>query len=882
MNSTPIGRVLLVCCSIWTWSSRVANCFQEISIDVTLDEEQDNGTLLVDLRQSIPSLANETTGGYKREFLQHCPHFYLNNNEHDRQTFFRVYAQRLDRETICPHESECQLLCKLYLNKDEIKLIAIRVRLRDVNDHRGRFGKRIYSYELDETSPVGYRFQLEQVHDDDFDQKNKFYSLGNIDRQDSFPFALDFDTGHHLLELRLIKSLQSRLDSLLEFDLTAEQDGQVEDRCRIQIRVLAAPENHLIPQFEQAKYRFVVVDLRHRFVGRVRTNNDNRNQIFYRLISTNNSIDSNGMFAINETTGDIFVRQANGDLLANGLYELVVEAFNVNYLSSLTTVEVNLNATADDTFLLTSKSDDDDDHDHDDDGLLEIFIPKLFDRERTRHSTQKIFVDENHLVPLTICQIFVSSSMPSALNMNTSFDSSYFHLKQLDQQSFELLLLKPFDYEAVQQVSLEFTLTGSRPKKKFIDIVVENQNDCPPILDQTMYVLTIEENNPSPVTLHTFHASDPDQLDPLTYELHFFDRLQSYEDLFVINATGGQLYLLHALDREKQSNYSLQVCVFDQVHRTCSPCSLHVLDQNDNQCAFPTASLVLTIGENLAADTLLAQVHASDPDQGHNGTLFYSFQSPNSHLHLDPMSGTLHTTSTSFDYESRQNFSATITACDSIRSGRSLCCSIELLIDILDEDDHAPYLIYPSLSHNQVFIIHYVNQTMMPYLKGFDQDLDSQHRAINFSVIGGSLNSSLAVDASSGQLSLHQPAAVRLPLYGTLLVSLSLQTNFLLTILVHGNQTDPQLFLKSIQQPSLSFSSLLLLFLLLLLLLLLPFLLLIFYFCKKKQLLLQRSHSLINTPSTTTLSSKSVSNNRKIFETYYSFEDTLAPGTTQI
>lgn len=239
----------------------------------------------------------------------------------------------------------------------------------------------------------------------------------------------------------------------------------------------------------------------------------------------------------------------------------------------------------------------------------------------------------------------------------------------------------------------------------------------------------------------------------------------------------------------------------------------------------------------------------------------------------------IQTTINRFDYESIQTYSLLIIACDNINSLPSLCCSLKLHINIIDLNDNLPYLIYPS-SINDIFIIDYTNKTM-PRLKAFDNDLDIKNRFISYSIIGGSLNSSITIDYLSGQLYLLSTS--KLPLYGTLIISLSSQTNIHLTILIHDNQTDPQKFLMSIQQ--FSFSSQLFYFISFISIVIIIFFLIIFflilYFFKQKQNQKQKHDDdpLMNTPSTTTLSTRSIltTTNKRIYDTYYSFGDSVHP-----
>ena len=314
---------------------------------------------------------------------------------------------------------------------------------------------------------------------------------------------------------------------------------------------------------------------------------------------------------------------------------------------------------------------------------------------------------------------------------------------------------------------------------------------------------------------------------------------------------------------------------------------LRILDQNDHRCSFAASPrLDLHLHENLPPNTVIGQILAEDLDEAENGTLFYSLSSPSPHLHLHSASALFTTTAIAFDYETMQNYSTSIVACDNAQHPHlSLCCSIDLHLHIDDDDDHPPYLIYPSMDHDDVFVIRYIDHSSMPIIKAFDEDLAQHHRRINFTIRGGSLNSSLTIHPHTGQLALHHPSATHFPLYGTLLLSLSSQTEILLTLLIHDNHTDPQLFLRSIRSAtSFSFYYYYYYFVLfIVILLLLPFIFLIPQVVKRKnEGVGHHQHSLLPTASTTTLSSKSLSNQKRSFETYYSFGDTISPHCTQI
>jgi hypothetical protein len=88
----------------------------------------------------------------------------------------------------------------------------------------------------------------------------------------------------------------------------------------------------------------------------------------------------------------------------------------------------------------------------------------------------------------------------------------------------------------------------------------------------------------------------------------------------------------------------------------------------------------------------------------------------------------------------------------------------------------------------------------------------------------------------------------------------------------HDNQTNPQTFLMSIQPAFFSTRF----FYFISIAFLLTIILLLLYFLKSKSK--HNDDQLMNTPSTTTLSNRSISTsgrNKKLYETYHSFGDTL-------
>lgn len=482
--------------------------FEEISIEVSIKEEEENGTMIIDLRSYIKSLSLlNNSNGYIIKFVRPCSNIYI-----DEKDLFKIRSLKFDREEICPYEKNCYLNCNLFVQKEDIKLIKIKINVEDINDHKPKFRKKFYSYEFDENLPIGFHFQLEQAEDKDLSEKNsiKYYYLNQFNLT-NFPFKLHYDKENHLLELILIKNLEKNKNEKFLFELIVNDGENEEDKCLIEINILENKQNnYLPPKFDHNLYKFFIFNLNETCIGKVhaksdtnKNNNDNNdNKIYYRLIP---SIENSNLFQINEITGEIFLNEKEKINFFDKFYEMFVEAFYLNYLSSLTTVQIYFN--------LTSQYNNNDINQNDQENFIQILIPKIFHKYEN-----KIYLEENLTAPLTILQLFISSSSFS-LDMITSIDKNYFYLKQLDQQLFELILLKSFDYEFIQNVYLDFILNKQNSTKKSIEIIIKNINDCQPFFNQTNFLFHIQENNQIPFLLYTFQAYDRDDLNQIVYQI---------------------------------------------------------------------------------------------------------------------------------------------------------------------------------------------------------------------------------------------------------------------------------------------------------------------------------------------------------------------------
>ncbi|XP_053332004.1 protocadherin gamma-C5-like [Clarias gariepinus] len=157
------------------------------------------------------------------------------------------------------------------------------------------------------------------------------------------------------------------------------------------------------------------------------------------------------------------------------------------------------------------------------------------------------------------------------------------------------------------------------------------------------------------------------------------------------------------LDRETHSAYSVVIVASDSGSPQLTSKQeilVNVLDVNDNAPVFTQQSYVVHVKENSAAGSILCSVSASDPDQGENAKIAYSIlesrvlDAPlSSYIYINSDNGTIFSMH-SFDHEKMKVFQIKVQAKDN--GSPSLSSNATVHVFIVDQNDNAPAVIYPS------------------------------------------------------------------------------------------------------------------------------------------------------------------------------------------
>ncbi|XP_016410801.1 protocadherin gamma-C5-like isoform X2 [Sinocyclocheilus rhinocerous] len=238
-----------------------------------------------------------------------------------------------------------------------------------------------------------------------------------------------------------------------------------------------------------------------------------------------------------------------------------------------------------------------------------------------------------------------------------------------------------------------------------IDIIDENDN--PPEIILTSLASPVPENATVGTVVALITVKDLDSGNNGKVEI-----IVSPDVPFKLKASFDNHYSLITdsfLDREVHSEYNVEILAIDSgvpPLKTTKTVNVKMLDVNDNAPLFSQSSYNIYINENNLAGVSLFSVSAVDIDRDKNALLTYSVldlssnQVPaSSYFYINSENGTIYSMN-SFDYEKMKLISIVVQAKD--HGSPPLSSNATVHVFILDRNDNAPAVIYPSTSMGSV------------------------------------------------------------------------------------------------------------------------------------------------------------------------------------
>ncbi|XP_075825004.1 protocadherin gamma-A4 isoform X14 [Microtus pennsylvanicus] len=235
-----------------------------------------------------------------------------------------------------------------------------------------------------------------------------------------------------------------------------------------------------------------------------------------------------------------------------------------------------------------------------------------------------------------------------------------------------------------------------------VEVEIVDVNDNAPSFGAQQREIKVAENENPGTRFPLPEAFDPDIGVNALQGYHL-----SSNDHFSLDVQNGadgikypELVLENALDREEEAVHHLVLTAFDggdPVRSGTATIQITLIDTNDNAPVFTQPEYHVSVKENLPVGTRLLTIKATDPDEGANGEVTYSFRNVRDKIsqlfQLDSLSGDI-TMLGELDYEDSGFYDVDVEAHD----GPGLRARSKVLVTVLDANDNAPEVTITSLT----------------------------------------------------------------------------------------------------------------------------------------------------------------------------------------
>ncbi|XP_074529701.1 protocadherin gamma-C5-like isoform X18 [Halichoeres trimaculatus] len=288
---------------------------------------------------------------------------------------------------------------------------------------------------------------------------------------------------------------------------------------------------------------------------------------------------------------------------------------------------------------------------------------------------------------------------------------------EINEVTGEIILKGTLDYESFKSYLIDITAkdkgTPEMEGECRVQIDVEDINDNAPDIVLTSKPSPVREDAPSGTVVALISARDLDSGDNGKVTLQLpkhspFTLKPSFSKNYELLTSG-------PLDRETFPQYNIEITATDSGSPPLSSkktIPVSITDVNDNPPVFTQPSYNVYLKENGVAGSILYSVSASDLDFGDNAKISYSILdskvqdvSVSSYVYINSENGSIYSMH-SFDYEKLKVFQIQVQAKD--QGSPCLSSNATVHVFILDQNDNAPAVIYPSsaalgsLSHQRM------------------------------------------------------------------------------------------------------------------------------------------------------------------------------------
>ncbi|XP_036388557.1 LOW QUALITY PROTEIN: cadherin EGF LAG seven-pass G-type receptor 3 [Megalops cyprinoides] len=345
---------------------------------------------------------------------------------------------------------------------------------------------------------------------------------------------------------------------------------------------------------------------------------------------------------------------------------------------------------------------------------------------------------------------------------------------RIDPASGAITLLTELDYEDQMTYTLAITARDNGiPQKSdttYVEVNVNDVNDNAPQFLSPRYQGTVSEDAPPFTSVLQISATDRDAHANGRVQ-YTFQNGEDGDGDFTIEPTSGIVRTVRRLDRESVPFYELTAYAVDRgvpPQRTPVHIQATVLDVNDNAPVFPADDFEVLVKENSVVGSVVAQITATDPDEGPNAQIMYQIVEGNipEIFQMDIFSGEL-TSLIDLDYETRSEYVIVVQA-----TSAPLVSRATVRIRLVDQNDNGPLL-----QDFQIIFNNFVSNRSNSFPSGVigrvpAHDPDVSDR-LHYSIEHGNELHLLLLNHSSGEIRLSRKLDNNRPLIANMMVTVT-------------------------------------------------------------------------------------------------------------
>ncbi|XP_036168187.1 protocadherin gamma-A3 isoform X15 [Myotis myotis] len=232
----------------------------------------------------------------------------------------------------------------------------------------------------------------------------------------------------------------------------------------------------------------------------------------------------------------------------------------------------------------------------------------------------------------------------------------------------------------------------------YIQVIVLDANDNPPVFTQPEYRVSVQENLPVGTRLLTVNATDPDEGFNAQVS-YILDKMPGkIAHIFHLNSVTGDISILKSLDYEDAIFYEIKIEAQDGPGLLSrAKILVTVLDVNDNAPEITITSFTGSVLEEATAGREVALVNVHDRDSGQNGQVMV-FVLGNMPFNLEKSIDQYYrlVTARSLDREQVSEYNITLRATDG--GNPPLSTDTHIMLHVEDINDNPPAFTHASYS----------------------------------------------------------------------------------------------------------------------------------------------------------------------------------------